>query len=99
MLMYTEDNGGGYVPAQSPDNLMRWHGRRETMEEPFQPEDGPLWEYLKNGQVQRCPSFSDTSEWEGYEQGTGGYGYNGQYVGGSPTGGDGMYVPAKEQSC
>ncbi|MCJ7752459.1 MAG: prepilin-type N-terminal cleavage/methylation domain-containing protein, partial [Armatimonadetes bacterium] len=23
MLMYAEDNGGGFVPAQSPDNLMR----------------------------------------------------------------------------
>jgi prepilin-type processing-associated H-X9-DG protein/prepilin-type N-terminal cleavage/methylation domain-containing protein len=84
MLMYTEDNGGGYVPAQSPDNLMRWHGRRETTEEPFKPEDGPLWEYLKNGQVQRCPSFEPTSEDYGYEEGTGGYGYNGQFVGGSP---------------
>ena len=96
MLMYTEDNGGGYVPAQSPDNLMRWHGRRETAEELFTPEGGPLWEYLKNGQVQRCPSFEPTSEDYGYEQGTGGYGYNAQYVGGSPAGSDRMYVPAKE---
>ena len=97
MLMYVEDNGGGFAPAQSPDNLMRWHGVRASEDEPFMPEGGPLWEYYKHGALRMCRSFSPTAE-DGFEQGTGGYGYNSQYVGGSPTTwvNDAMYVPAKE---
>ena len=98
MLMYLDDNGGTYVPAQSPDNLMRWHGVRESLDEPFRPEGGPLWEYYRHGQVKVCPSFSAAIGTQGFEEGTGGYGYNGQYVGGSPASweGDRMYLPAKE---
>ncbi len=96
MLMYLEDNAGQFVPAQSEDNLVRWHGRRESLDEPFMPEGGPLWEYLKNEEVKACPSFSPTSQEYGFEQGTGGYGYNGQYVGGSPAGWPAMLRPAKE---
>jgi len=95
MLMYLDDHAGTYVPAQSEDNLMRWHGRRETLDEPFAPKGGPLWEYLKNAQVKVCPSFGATSE-EGFEQGTGGYGYNAQYVGGSPAAWPAMLKPARE---
>ncbi|HUU54297.1 MAG TPA: prepilin-type N-terminal cleavage/methylation domain-containing protein [Armatimonadota bacterium] len=98
ILMYVEDNGGGFVPGQSPDNLMRWHGVRASLDGPFRPEGGPLWEYYKHAQVKVCPSFSPAVEDRGFEQGTGGYGYNAQYVGGSPASwvNDAMYVPAKE---
>jgi prepilin-type processing-associated H-X9-DG protein/prepilin-type N-terminal cleavage/methylation domain-containing protein len=98
ILMYTEDNGGGFVPAMSPDNLMRWHGVRTSIDEPFRPEGGPLWTYYNAKQLKTCPSFSPTSAKYGYEQGTGGYGYNEQYVGGSPASwvNNAMYVPAKE---
>jgi prepilin-type processing-associated H-X9-DG protein len=98
MLMYTQDNDGGFVPAASADNLMRWHGVRASTDEPFQPEGGPLWTYYGHKQLKTCPSFSARNEDEGFEQGTGGYGYNEQYVGGSPASwvNDAMYVPAKE---
>lgn len=96
MLMYVEDNGGGFVPAQSPDNLMRWHGVRAGEDEPFRPEGGPLWEYYKHDSLKLCPSFSPAADDQGFEQGTGGYGYNAQYVGGSPVGWPEMCVPAKE---
>jgi prepilin-type N-terminal cleavage/methylation domain-containing protein/prepilin-type processing-associated H-X9-DG protein len=96
ILMYVADNDGGFVPAQSPDNLMRWHGVRASTDEPFQSEGGPLWDYLKNDQIKACPSFSVTSEYGGFEQGAGGYGYNAQYVGGTPAGWPQMCVPAKE---
>ena len=96
MLMYAEDHSGGYVPAASPDNLMRWHGRRPSLDEPFHPEEGPLWAYYHHDRLKACPSFSPTSREYGFEQGTGGYGYNSQYVGGSPVGWPQMCVPAKE---
>jgi len=98
MLMYAEDNGGGFVPAMSPDNLRRWHGARLSRGDPFVAEWGPLWNYYGSKGLKDCPSFSPTSESYGYEQGTGGYGYNEQYVGGSPASwvNDAMYVPAKE---
>lgn len=96
ILMYVDDNGGGFVPAQSPDNLMRWHGVRASEDEPFTPDGGPLWEYYKNDSLKLCPSFSPAAEGEGFEQGTGGYGYNAQFVGGSPADWPAMYVPAKD---
>ncbi len=95
MMMYADDYDGGYVPAQSPDNLMRWHGGRTSLDEPFDPKLGPLWSYLGNKDIKQCPSFSPDSV-GGFEQGTGGYGYNAQYVGGSPLPWPAMCVPAKE---
>ncbi len=96
MLMYLQDNDGGFVPAQSPDNLMRWHGRRLSEDEPFDPTTGPLWGYYRHEQLKVCPSFAAGAETEGFEEGTGGYGYNAQYVGGSPTAWPAMCNPAKE---
>jgi prepilin-type processing-associated H-X9-DG protein len=96
--MYADDNDGGYVPAASPDNLIRWHGARTTTSDPFRPEWGPLWGYYAEKQLKECPTFSPTNEHSGFEQGTGGYGYNEQYVGGSPASwvDNAMYVPAKQ---
>jgi len=96
IMMYAQDNDGGYVPAQSPDNLMRWHGRRTSEQEPFHPEWGPLWSYYQHGALKLCPSFSATAREQGFQEGTWGYGYNAQYVGGSPLGWPAMCRPAKE---
>jgi prepilin-type N-terminal cleavage/methylation domain-containing protein/prepilin-type processing-associated H-X9-DG protein len=96
MMMYMQDNGSMYVPAQSPDNLMRWHGRRLSTNEPFDPTTGPLWDYYRSETLKMCPSFSPAAEAGGFEQGTGGYGYNSQYVGGSPTTWPAMCTPARE---
>lgn len=98
MLMYTQDNDGGFVPAQSPDNLQRWHGMRLTTDDPFVAEWGPLWSYYSHEQLKQCPSFSPANEDQGFEQGTGGFGYNSQYVGGSPADFPQMCVPARESS-
>ena len=96
MLMYTEDHDAGFVPAQSPDNLMRWHGRRDTLDDPFDPKLGPLWDYYGTDGLKMCPSFDPALDSPGaFEQGTGGYGYNSQYVGGSPSGWPAMCIPAK----
>jgi len=99
ILMYAEDNDGRFVPAQDPDNLMRWHGRRDSQDQPFDPKRGPLWDYLGTEGLKRCPSFDPVPSAPGqFEQGTGGYGYNGQYVGGSPAKYPDMFIPAKESS-
>ena len=95
MLMYADDYDSGCVPAQSPDNLMRWHGGRLSTDDPFDPKLGPLWDYLKNAEIKRCPSFQVSESNQGAEQGTGGYGYNSQYIGGSPTGWPDMCIPAR----
>jgi len=97
MLLYAQDHDGGYVPAQDPDNLMRWHGRRESWDQPFDPKQGPLWDYYGTEGLKACPSFDPDLESQGnFEQGTGGYGYNSQYVGGTPAPWPQMCVPAKD---
>jgi prepilin-type N-terminal cleavage/methylation domain-containing protein/prepilin-type processing-associated H-X9-DG protein len=98
MLMYMQDNDGSYVQAMSADNLMRWHGGRSSQDEPFDPKRGPLWTYYRTKELKTCPSFAAEFGSQGFEEGTGGYGYNAQYVGGSPGDWQGgwMYVPAKE---
>jgi prepilin-type processing-associated H-X9-DG protein len=96
MLMYMDDHAGRYVAAMSPDNLTRWHGRRLSEEDAFNPNWGPLWGYYHHESLKLCPSFSPDDEAQGFEQGTGGYGYNDQYVGGTPAGFPKMCTPARE---
>jgi len=97
MMMYNQDNDGGWVPAQSPDNLMRWHGFRDSYDQPFDPKRGPLWSCYGNEALKMCPSFEAEIDSPGqFEQGTGGYGYNAYYVGGSPAGWPAMCTPARE---
>jgi len=86
---YATENDGFYVPAASDmwDNagLNRWHGRRESLDEPFDPQKGPLAAYLGEGQVKECPrkvDFVRGRDWSAnFEQGCGGYGYNMTYIG------------------
>ena len=86
---YATENDGSYVPAASDmwDNagLHRWHGRRDALDEPFDPLRGPLASYLADGQVKECPAkldFTRGGDWNtNFEQGCGGYGYNMTYIG------------------
>ena len=93
--MYANEHDGHYVPAafdinnwMPGGNLNRWHGVREAVDQPFDPKKGPLAEYLVDGRVKECPEFTefrtiDDVGAEAFEGGTGGYGYNGYYVGGA----------------
>ena len=86
---YASENDGFYVPAASDmwDNagLHRWHGVRDTLDEPFEASRGPLFGYLADGQVKKCPAkvgFVKGQDWNtNFEQGCGGYGYNMTYIG------------------
>jgi prepilin-type N-terminal cleavage/methylation domain-containing protein/prepilin-type processing-associated H-X9-DG protein len=86
---YATENDDYYVPAASDmwDNagLHRWHGTRDTLDEPFDPLRGPLVGYLADGRVKECPlrvEFVKGQDWNtNFEQGCGGYGYNMTYVG------------------
>ncbi len=86
-IAYAADNGGQFAPAQDARNRMRWHGYRRNTREGFDPAKGHLSPYLGGeGRVMMCPTLKkqlseDTST---FELGTGGYGYNHTYIGGSP---------------
>ena len=92
--MYAAENRGHYCPA-APDidvgfgGTMRWHGVRPTADNTsdFDPKKGPLAEYLPDARVKECPTFTEfrrTGEVDNaFESGTGGYGYNASYVGGT----------------
>jgi prepilin-type N-terminal cleavage/methylation domain-containing protein len=87
---YTLENDGYYVPA-APDifsakgGKYRWHGVRDSADEPFDARRGPLAGYLADGRVKKCPEegdFARGGSWEeNFEQGCGGYGYNRIYLG------------------
>jgi len=82
---YANESDGHYVPAAydiATTNRRRWHGRRDTADEPFDPARSPLVDYLgSDGRVKACPAFDEFDE-DGFEAGNGGYGYNGVYIGG-----------------
>jgi len=86
-LAYAADNDGYYCPAQEPSNLIRWHGSRKSGGAPFDPNDGFLAPYLGySGVVKKCPLFADMIKGSSsFEDGTGGYGYNATYIGGTPS--------------
>ena len=79
--LYSIDNGS-YVAA-APEfykNKRRWHGERDSKNEPFDGSKGPLVPYLGiSKKVRRCPSFQGFTS--GFEASAGGYGYNGVGVG------------------
>lgn len=84
-LMYVGDNGT-FCPAGDRSNLKRWHGGRTSIEATFDPAEGYLSEYLGESRwVGICPQFKDhLSGDDSWENGSGGYGYNSIYIGGSP---------------
>jgi prepilin-type N-terminal cleavage/methylation domain-containing protein/prepilin-type processing-associated H-X9-DG protein len=85
-LRYAADNGGQFCFAMDKPNRRRWHGERKDLDETFDPTRGPLAPYLgREGRVKICPSFENIlKSSDSFEQGSGGYGYNSIYVGGSP---------------
>jgi prepilin-type N-terminal cleavage/methylation domain-containing protein/prepilin-type processing-associated H-X9-DG protein len=86
---YATENDGFYVPAArdmwNNSGYERWHGVRESLDEPFDARRGPLVKYLTDGKVKECPGsveFVKADDWDvSFEQGCGGYGYNMAYVG------------------
>ncbi len=89
---YAVENDWYYVPASvdfladsTTGGLHRWHGTRESSDEPFEPLNGALASYLADGEVKECPErvkFIEADKWEdSYEKGCGGYGYNQVYIG------------------
>jgi prepilin-type processing-associated H-X9-DG protein len=93
-LAYTADHDGYYVAAQEPTNNIRWHGVRGGVAQAFDPTKGPLAPYLGHeGRVKICPTFQDALKGsESFETGTGGYGYNATYIGGTPAD---VFTPAR----
>ena len=77
------------------ENRIRWHGVRESFDgsTPFDPTIGPLAPFLENnGEIKGCPEFANYLRFDPgnvgmgtgtFEAGTGGFGYNMQYVGGT----------------
>lgn len=92
--MYAQESHGRYCPA-APDIMegfggkIRWHGERKeaNSESPFDPKRGPLAEYLADARVKECPVFTEMRKLGEaplvIESGTGGYGYNMAYIGGT----------------
>lgn len=86
---YATENDGFLVPCASDfwndSGYHRWHGVRDSLDEPFDPLRGPLARYLSNGKVKQCPQrvrFVKGQAWNiNFEQGCGGYGYNMAYLG------------------
>lgn len=77
---------GFYVPADDRRNNRRWHGSRLSASGAFDPAKGFLAEYLgKSRAVNPDPFLRDLLKGkESFEEGTGGYGYNATYIGGTP---------------
>jgi prepilin-type N-terminal cleavage/methylation domain-containing protein/prepilin-type processing-associated H-X9-DG protein len=86
-MTYASDHDGYYVPAQDQFNLVRWHGTRTSVGAPFDPTKGYLSPYLgQTGEVKICPLFLNALEGaNSFENGSGGYGYNEIYIGGTPS--------------
>jgi prepilin-type processing-associated H-X9-DG protein/prepilin-type N-terminal cleavage/methylation domain-containing protein len=85
-MSYAVENDGRFCPAQAQDNMVRWHGERSSLTAQFDATLGTLSPYLgKEQRVKMCPAFySFIKGSKSFEDGTGGYGYNAIYVGGTP---------------
>lgn len=81
---YAVDNGT-FSPSQDPKNRTRWHGARAGGGGAFDPKLGYLAPYLGLSRtVKLCPLLSGLVKSGSFEEGTGGYGYNAAYIGGTP---------------
>jgi prepilin-type processing-associated H-X9-DG protein len=90
--LYAQENDGFYVRAAADifsTNFQRWHGRRDSANEAFDPLEGPMQPQLGGSGLKECPSFAREVDFSGsagqssaFEAGCGGYGYNASYVGG-----------------
>ena len=86
---YSTENNDYYVLAAEdfylPSNNLRWHGARDSKDEPFDSARSPLAGYFGDGRVKQCPKpigFRHGEPWDfDFEDGCGGYGYNMTYLG------------------
>ena len=69
-LMYTQDYDETF-PLFTYDYLTYWNGGRTATGQPFDKTRGLIFPYLKNGDVQKCPSYVG-----GSNLGGAGYGYS-----------------------
>jgi prepilin-type N-terminal cleavage/methylation domain-containing protein/prepilin-type processing-associated H-X9-DG protein len=85
-LTYAGDHDGSYCPAQEPQNLIRWHGARTGTSAPFDATKGFLSPYLGQSMIVKAdPLFTSYATGaDSFEDGSGGYGYNEIYIGGTP---------------
>ena len=85
-MRYAAEHDGQFCFAQEKTNTIRWHGSRKAVTTKFDPTQGPLAPYLgRDGSVKECPSFKQfVSGEDSFENGSGGYGYNAVYIGGTP---------------
>jgi prepilin-type N-terminal cleavage/methylation domain-containing protein/prepilin-type processing-associated H-X9-DG protein len=83
---YAAEHDSCFCPAQDQLNLTRWHGGRGDSGSAFDTTKGFLSPYLgTSGMVQRDPLFTDYIKGSGsWEDGSGGFGYNEIYIGGTP---------------
>lgn len=82
--MYASEHGR-YAPNANRKDTIHWHGRRKGGE--FDGTGGYLSSYLEDGKVRQCPVLEnvyESAEGAAFDEGTGGYGYNATYIGGSP---------------
>ena len=84
LALYTDDNGGFYVPAYRDANWQEtWCGvsRNGRME----PEGGIMPYMGESAQSKECPELAQVlDDTDIYNKGNGGYGYNISYVGNTP---------------
>ena len=83
---YSTANEGRYCYGamhMRGSNLQRWHGIRQSEEEPFARGTGPLAPFMSMADgIKSCPSFKGFAvEPYSFEMGCGGYGYNNAYLG------------------
>ena len=84
--LYADSNGGHWPAATNPANNRRWFGARDSADQPWDAERGPLSPFFeRSAELKRCPSFygNYADDATSFEAGSGGYGYNGYYVGGT----------------
>ena len=87
-VSYATGNDDEFVLAAkdiATTNLCRWHGVRDSRDDPFDALRAPLADYFGGGQVKECPEkvkfrHGDPWDWD-FEDGCGGYGYNMTYIG------------------
>lgn len=83
LVSYTNDYDGFFVPGSSADNNLRWWGTRSSSSADWE-NNGPLMSYLGNSAgAKSCPSTPgvDKTSSDAFEKGSGGYGYNVQFLG------------------
>ncbi len=92
--MYANANADYWPPAADTTNNRRWFGARDSSEDLYDARRGPLSPYFESNEgLKRCPSFGNYSQDSensicngnaaAFEAGSGGYGYNHYYVGGT----------------